>query len=203
MTRIAVLGWGSLIWDLGVLAPKTAGGWAMRGGPALPMEFSRISPKRRMGLVVCLDPEHGVACATHAIRSTRVEIEAAVEDLAEREIAPVERIGFTFRGTSHGRLSAVAQAVADWCASEGWDGAVWTDLEPNYEEHRGERFSVPGAMGYLRTLRGASLSEAHRYIEEAPETTRTPLRVALERDAWWTGLRGTLTPPEDIVEGGG
>jgi hypothetical protein len=33
------------------------------------MEFSRISPKRAMGLVVCLDPAAGVPCPTHAIGS--------------------------------------------------------------------------------------------------------------------------------------
>ena len=75
--RVAVIGWGSLIWDLDDLAPKVAGDWLMRAGPELPFEFSRISPKRKMGLVVCIDPNDGTPCPTHAIRSVRSDIHAA------------------------------------------------------------------------------------------------------------------------------
>ena len=53
--RFAVIGWGSLIWDLEILEPHVRLPWAMGGGPRMPMEFSRISPKRLMGLVVVLD----------------------------------------------------------------------------------------------------------------------------------------------------
>ena len=38
--RYAVLGWGSLLWDLDDLAPKVTGDWHMLAGPALPMEFA-------------------------------------------------------------------------------------------------------------------------------------------------------------------
>ena len=83
--RIAILGWGSLLWDLETLAPHVTGGWQHRHGPRLPMEFSRISPKRKMGLVLCLDPEAGAACATHAIRSARPALQDTIADLARRE----------------------------------------------------------------------------------------------------------------------
>jgi hypothetical protein len=88
LTRIAILGWGSLIWDLDDLAPNVEGPWSMRAGPRLPMEFSRVSPKRLMGLVVALDPLDGVACPTHAIRSRRTRLADAIADLAARERAP-------------------------------------------------------------------------------------------------------------------
>ncbi|MBB5516670.1 hypothetical protein FHS89_002710 [Rubricella aquisinus] len=188
--NIAVLGWGSLIWDLGVLTPHVTGEWAMRAGPALPMEFSRISPKRKMGLVVCLDPADGVLCPTHAIRSVRRDILAAAEDLATREIAPFERIGFVAGDQEQGRLPEVIRRVRDWCAEAGWDGAVWTDLEPNFAGYRGQAFTVPRGIDYLSTLSGESMEEAFRYIEEAPETTRTPLRDALDTVDWWRARRG-------------
>ena len=89
---IAVLGYGSLIWDLEILEPHVQGPWAMGGGPALPMEFSRISPKRKMGLVACLDPEHGVACPTHAIASRRDAVEAAAQDLAITHVDTAARL---------------------------------------------------------------------------------------------------------------
>jgi hypothetical protein len=186
---IAILGWGSLIWDLDDLAPRVAGPWAMRAGPRLPMEFSRISPKRRMGLVLALDPEMGAPCATHAIRSRRDDLGTARADLAARERAPLGRIGWAGPRGGESRLPEVAEAVARWCAAGGWAGAVWTDLEPNFAEHAGRAFSVPEGDAYLRSLAGESLSEAHRYIRQAPATSRTPLRRALAVDPWWHGLR--------------
>jgi hypothetical protein len=187
---VAILGWGSLLWDLDDLAPKVAGGWDLRAGPRLPMEFSRISPKRRMSLVVCLDPEHGAGCATHAIRSTRGEVAEAVADLAARERATPERIGWAdAAGRGAGRMPEVVAAVGEWCAARGWDAAVWTDLEPNFREITGAAFSIADGIGYLRTLDDGGLGEARRYIRQAPGTTRTPLRRALACDPWWRGLR--------------
>lgn len=54
--KIAILGWGSLIWDKRNL--RLAGEWQV-GGPVLPIEFSRVSGYGRLTLVI--DPLHGVA----------------------------------------------------------------------------------------------------------------------------------------------
>jgi len=187
MNGYAILGWGSLIWDLDNLAPYVRGGWALGAGPALPMEFSRISPKRKMGLVVCLDAEHGVACATSAIESVQDGIGEAVADLARRERAPEGRIGAVCLATGHiqGSSAGVAAIVALWCRETGRAGAVWTDLPANFAEHRGTPFSIGRGLAYLRTLAGESLDEAVRYIENAPATTDTPLRRALAAEDWW------------------
>ena len=183
--RYAVLGWGSLIWDLETLAPHVRLPWSMGAGPLLPMEFSRVSPKRRMGLVVCLDP-CGVPCPTHAIASTRPGLDAAIADLARRERAPRHRIGgvCTASGASQGR-EPIAAVVREWCLAAGWTGAVWTDLLPNYAEMLGEAFTVERGAAYLRTLAGDSLDEAVCYVENAPATTDTPLRRRLSGDPWW------------------
>ena len=188
--RIAILGWGSLLWDLDDLAPKVTGDWALRAGPRLPMEFSRISPKRRMSLVVCLDPDEGTRCATHVIRSRRAALAEAVSDLAARERAPLHRIGWVrASGRGESRMPEVVAEVGAWCEAEGWAGAVWTDLEPNFLTTTGEVFSVAAGLTYLRGLEGESLAEAQRYIRRAPWTTRTRLRRALSADPWWRGLR--------------
>ena len=190
--RYAVLGWGSLIWDLDTLAPHVRLPWRMGDGPRLPMEFSRVSPKRRMGLVVCLDPA-GVPCPTHAIASTRIRLDDAVADLARRERAPAHRIGGVClaTGASQGR-EAIAAVVRDWCLVAGWTGAVWTDLLPNYAEMLGEAFSIERGAAYLRTLAGDSLDEAVRYIENAPAATDTPLRRRLRADPWWRAQTARL-----------
>ncbi len=185
-SRIAILGWGSLLWDLDDLAAKVDGPWLRRAGPRLPMEFSRISPKRKMGLVLCLDPADGTGCATHAIRSRRQDPEASRADLAARERAPLHRIGWAdAEGRGESRLPEVIAAVAGWCREAGWQAAVWTDLEPNFRETTGAGFSVPAGKDYLRGLGAESLPEAVRYIRNAPPTTRTKLRRSLAVDPWW------------------
>ena len=189
MNGYAILGWGSLIWDLDDLAPHVRGPWAMGAGPALPMEFTRVSPKRKRALVVCLDPEHGAGCATSVIASARGDIGAAVTDLARRERAPEQRIGAVClaSGQARGSSPEIVECVRRWCVAEGWAGAVWTGLSSNFEDHLGEVFSVPRAVSYLRTLTGDSLDEAVRYIENAPAATDTPLRRALAAEEWWCG----------------
>ena len=188
LSQIAIIGWGSLIWDLEILAPHVAGDWHMETGPLLPMEFSRVSPKRKLGLAVCLDPESGVPCQTHIIRSKRSNIREAIQDLQARERAPDGLIGAYHPDFQHGRMPSVVAQVQDWCEAKGWSGAVWTDLEPNFEAHTKQTFSVAEGIQYLKTLRGESLAEAHNYIQNAPAQTATPLRAALAKDAWWLGL---------------
>jgi hypothetical protein len=189
MNGYAILGWGSLIWDLENLAAHVRGDWAMGAGPALAMEFTRVSPKRKRALVVCLDAVHGVGCTTNAIASVRGGIGAVVTDLARRERALEQRIGAVCLASGQAKATSpeVVDGVRRWCLAEGWAGAVWTDLPSNFEDHRGEVFSVPRAIRYLQTLSGDSLDEAVRYIEQAPVPTDTPLRRALSADDWWCG----------------
>lgn len=180
--RIVVIGWGSLIWDLDDLAAKVEGGWLMGVGPVLPFEFSRISPKRKMGLVLCIDPIHGAPCRTSVIVSAKQNIHEAAEDLRLRERAPAtELIGACCARTGflRSRVPEAGAAVTDWLARSGAAGAVWTDLESNFEAVRGEAFSLARALAYLAGLTGESRAEAERYIAEAPALTDTPLRRQL------------------------
>ena len=188
--RIAILGWGSLIWDLDDLAPKVEGDWLIGHGPDLPMEFSRISPKRRRALVVCLDAAVGAPCRTNAILSARAGIDEAIDDLRARERAQRrEQIGAVFQGeVAQAATPAVAEAVLEWCDRTGAAGAVWTDLDPNYMAETGEAFSIERGLAYLRRLEGDSLVEAVRYIQYAPAATDTPLRRALAAADWWVEL---------------
>jgi hypothetical protein len=67
---------------------------------------------------------------------------------------------------------------------------------PNFEAVAGTAFSVEAGIDWLRGLGGESLAEAHRYIRNAPASTRTPLRRALASDPWWPGLRDAGDPVE-------
>lgn len=194
---IAIIAYGSLVWDLDCLEPHVALPWQMGAGPELPMEFSRISPKRLMGLVLCLDPAHGVPCRTHAIASRRASLDAAVADLAERERAPLDRIGRVCLETGRQvtRLPEVAALMEDWCRRVGARGAIWTDLDTNYAAERGREFDLAGAETYLRGLTGPSRDEAVRYIALAPAATDTPLRRRLAGQGWWQAECARLGVP--------
>lgn len=186
--RIAVIGWGSLIWDLDDLAPKVEGTWLMGGGPVLPMEFSRVSPKRLQALAVCLDPTFGAPCQTNAIISVRDDIHAAAEDLRVRERAKhITQIGHIHpeSGALHTRIPELGPILAEWCAATGAIGAVWTDLDDNFEAVTGQAFNLRTAIAYLSSLTGQSRKEAVRYITLAPAATDTPLRRALIEHDWW------------------
>ncbi len=186
---IAIIGWGSLIWDLEILEAQVDPRWQRGRGPALPLEFSRVSPKRQKALALIVDPDHGTECATSLVVSRRRSLEDAVEDLAARERAPLERIGYASRSGSWScNVDGLEQRFEAWFDAHGFAGAVWTDLPANFQAETGTPFSVSAAVEYLRGLEGRSLLEAKRYIELAPEETMTALRKRLHSEDWWAAV---------------
>ncbi len=178
--NIAILGYGSLIWDLECLAAHVSGPWRS-GGPALPVEFSRISPKRLQALVLIVDTRLGHACPTCYIRSARNRLDEAVTDLAARERC--ER-RFVHTARAGERRTPLDGSVSAWLESEGLDAALWASLPGNFEEVSGTPFSHTNALAWLRGLEGDSLDEARRYIASAPSSTDTPLRRYLADKDW-------------------
>ena len=187
--QIAIIGWGSLLWDLEVLEPHVVPEWQRAAGPVLPLEFSRVSPKRLRALALIIDPVHGTECPTSLVHSRKDRLEDAVGDLAERERAPLERIGFaSTSGAWQSTIPGIEDSVGTWLISSGYDGAVWTDLPANFRDETGKHFSIDEAIDYLKTLNGNALLEAKRYIELAPEESMTALRKALSLSPWWADV---------------
>ena len=187
MSKIAVIGFGSLLWDLDDLAPKVSGEWKMYEGPILPLEFSLVSRKRHYALALVIDYGDGAPCPTCVIESVRSEIGAAIVDLANRERMEPTNIGFVDRntGASHSHREETRNTLWNWIEDSTYDGAVWTDGERNFEALTGRAFSLKTAQDHLRSLQGISLEEARRYIRNAPARVETPLRRALEGAPWW------------------
>lgn len=187
MSKIAVIGFGSLLWDLDDLAPKVSGEWKMYEGPILPLEFSLVSRKRHYALALVIDYGDGAPCPTCVIDSVRSEIGAAIVDLANRERMEPTNIGFVDRNTgeSHSHREETRNTLWNWIENSNYDGAVWTDGERNFEALTGRAFSLKTAQDHLRSLQGISLEEARRYIRNAPARVETPLRRALEGAPWW------------------
>ena len=185
MTKpIYILGYGSLIWDLDDLAPKISSEWRMGIGPQFPLEFTRISPKRKQALALVID-EAGDPCPSHAIQSIRTTVAEAADDLAARERTVLDHIGWVdlANETHRSNYGGVADLVMEWCRAEDAAGAVWTDLNGNFDD-----FTVERGIAYLKSLTGESLAAAEEYINCAPMATDTPLRRALAADPWWQEL---------------
>jgi hypothetical protein len=178
IVRIAIIGWGSLLWDPRPEFDAHHGPWS-EGGPVLPLEFSRVSASRANGLTLVIDDAHGVACPTAFCLSTRSDPHQVIDDLARRENGTARIVGFHFRaGGFHGR-PAVPATIRPWVEAAGIDMAVWTGHVSNFADVAGTPFSVEAALGHLDGLPPPGRAVALDYIARAPAFVRTPLREAL------------------------
>ncbi len=175
--RIAILGWGSLIWDPGDLLVQ--GGW-IAAGPVLPIEFSRISRNKRLTLVI--DERAGVDVRTRYILSSLEELSDAIENLRRREGAIRQGIG-VFDKSGHvnnehaKNISPIAfERISSWAKDTGLDAVIWTALSPKFLE--GRDFSVASAILHLASLQEPERTRAFDYIHRAPAEVVTPLRTA-------------------------
>jgi hypothetical protein len=184
--RIAIVGWGSLLWDVCPEFDEQHGDWR-RDGPTLKLEFSRVSSTRLGALTLVIDPEHGIPTTVAWCLSRRNDPDDAIADLRCREGCPIRYIA---------RLNVVASVhdkslvhedtreIATWAEARRIAVVLWTSLPSNFAETVGKPFSVQEAMLYLKGLEAPAKSKAAEYIWRAPEFVRTPLRRAVGRDPW-------------------
>ena len=125
--RIALLGWGSLLWDKDDAFDDRHGRW-LDDGPSLKLEFSRISEKRRGALTLVIDSEHGMDAQVAWSLSRRDRIGDAAKDLGKREKTGANRIGvYSVTGGSHAATqvyspqSKTGLANGTWMA---WSGQI-------------------------------------------------------------------------------
>ena len=88
--KIAILGWGSLIWLPKDLKFDTNSGWK-ENGPVLPIEFARISKDGRLTLVIT---PNGTDVPTLYAVSSFDSLDLAVLNLAVREGSGRKSIGY-------------------------------------------------------------------------------------------------------------
>jgi hypothetical protein len=131
--KIAILGWGSLIWDKRDL--PIVGDWQMHG-PVLSIEFSYISSDGRLTLVI--DEKNGTAVTTQFARSACDNLNDAVASLRKREKTTKERIGFvnlmsnTERDWSRQHHPTACDRIKAWARTHNWEAVVWTALTSNF-----------------------------------------------------------------------
>lgn len=174
--NIAVIGWGSLIWDQRDLKLSTR--WH-RNGPELPVEFARKSSDGRLTLVI----QAGVAMQrTYWARSAYPDLAEARHALRRREGTLERNIVCVAPGASPSQVAG-AHSVRDWLSAIGsLDAAVFTGLPPSNGVD-----TLAGGVDYLRILDTTTetFRVAKEYVTKAPEQINTPVRkVMRERFAW-------------------
>jgi hypothetical protein len=181
--KIAVIAWGSLIWDARDLAIECD---FEPSGPRLPVEFCRVSGDGRLTLVI--DEACGADCITYCATSLLGDLGAAIENLRVREGMPGPK-GVGFVDIASGKSSdramerhpkAVAR-ITTWGKLGGYDAAIWTALASNFGEKGKARepFSVDAALRYLSLLDASAFDGALNYIRLAPPEVQTPVRAAV------------------------
>lgn len=179
--RIALLGWGSLIWDERPEFDRYHQEWSL-AGPILPLEFTRISETRKNALTLVIDPTHGADCQVAYTVSTRRSPADAIADLRCREGTILKRIGSYVSGE---RAANLPPGIVDWAKERDFDAVVWTDLPSNFSELKKREFSIEAAIEHLQMLTPEGKAAAAEYIWRAPAFVNTKLRAALQTQPWF------------------
>lgn len=175
--KLAILGWGSLIWDPANLHIR--GRW-QADGPFLPIEFARISDDGRLTLVLYLGTE---PVQTLWALSAYEDLNQAKENLRERERTSLEIIGFISIPKNDSNCRAVPQVIdfiRQWAVAKGLDAVIWTDLQANFKDKTKKELNAENVTAYLSSLTGASREKAIKYIRIAPSQVETKLRRKIE-----------------------
>lgn len=181
--KIAILGWGSLIWDKRDLKIKEtiSGNEWKQDGPELPLEFSRVSLDGRLTLVI--DNQGTVNPVLYAI-SEFADIQEAKNNLTNREGTSKSNIGCMFRnGTCHPADFIYTTRLLNWLkANPDIDALIWTNLQSNFELKTGKQFSPANALQYLHSLEDHKKITVVNYILKAPLQIHTIFRTAFEKE---------------------
>jgi hypothetical protein len=190
--KIAIVAWGSLIWEPRSIQTTTA---FVAFGPVLPIEFCRVSGGKRLTLVI--DEVNGVPCQTYVAKSGLPDLDEALLDLWVREGSGIEkpptriresgRVAFVdlTSGTASAKAlnlhSRAIETVRSWAKATGHDAVIWTALATNFHEPEkaGKPFTVEAALEYLDGLDKPDLASALHYIWNAPTEVQTPVRAAV------------------------
>jgi hypothetical protein len=186
--KIAVIAWGSLIWDprelqvVGAFKPN---------GPILPLEFARISKDGR--LTLAFTKKYGTPCKTYSARSKFNAIGDAVDNLYLRETGkPLnmaefsknnnkypEAVSWYIRGSKCPN-EAQYKTMKAWLEQRNmsdYDAVIWTSLKMKFYDKAKTTFSPKNAIRYLRKLTPEERARAIEYIDNAPPEIRTHVRA--------------------------
>lgn len=186
MQTIAILGWGSLLWDPRNLNYIEELGW-LEDGPILPIEFARISNDGRLTLVIT---EKGTYVKTYFSMSNCLWTNEAIDNLIEREGS--ENIGFYIKETNtfYPENFKYKQAILDWIENYGMDAVIWSNLGENWKIKNKQKEEIKiinpdERVVYLENLDEITKLKAKEYICKAPLQIETKYRAVFENALGW------------------
>jgi len=182
--KIAILGWGSLIWQPKELKYDIDLGWNNEG-VYLPIEFSRISNDGRLTLVI--DSNATKVQTLYAV-SLYDKLDEAISDLAEREGCFKDKIGWYDRSKDrfHPNNFIYKQDIKTWINDTDVDIVIWTNISRKFKDKIGLDHNSENVIEYLRTLSNDIKTNAEEYIRNAPFQINTVLRKEIEDKLGWT-----------------
>lgn len=174
--NIVCLGWGSLIWQPGVL--PLADEW-QADGPQVQIEFSRIGDGGELATAVCLNaPQVPVYWARLSVTHLR----EACDALRQREQIPASRqdgVGIL------PVTDAPTGALSAWAQGREIEAIIWTALPPRIAHTEGRIPSPEEVLTYLNSLSGETRAHALNYIRQVPGQIDTPYRRAIAQTLGW------------------
>ncbi|MFN8326205.1 MAG: hypothetical protein U0T80_10770 [Flavobacteriaceae bacterium] len=185
--KIAILGWGSLIWQPKELAYNKTFGW-QKDGPILPIEFARISKDGRLTLVITVN---GTKIPVLYALSNYQSVEEAVLNLAVREGSGKGSIGSydkTKDEFSHDVF--FKQNILDWIKDKDIDAVIWTNLGENWniKNEKGEiifQIQPDNRIEYLKEIKGNTSVLAEEYIRRTHPQIQTHFRKLINNELNW------------------
>ena len=184
---IAILAWGSLIWQPKDLLFDTEFGWK-EDGPILPIEFARISKDGRVTLVIT---ENSTFVPTFYTLSKYETLDEAVLNLAVREGSGRRSIG-SYDKTKNEFSHKVffEQNISDWINEKDFDAVIWTNLGENWvikneSEEIIDTIEPAERIKYLKSLKGNASALAEEYIRKTPVQIKTKYRAKIEEELNW------------------
>lgn len=182
--KIAILGWGSLVWNPKLLQYNTTFGW-QKDGPMLPLEFSRVSKDFRLTIV--LEPTAKLVQSLYAI-STNTTIDEAVLNLAVREGSARSAIGYYDKHTNETKPKEFKhiENIKKWLTFHpDIDAVMWTNLNANWKEAGRLKSKKQDRIEHLKALDGPTKAIAEEYIRKAPIQIATNFRQEIEKELKW------------------
>ena len=186
--KIAILAWGSLIWQPKELAYNKTFGW-QKDGPILPIEFARISKDGRLTLVIT---ENGTKVPVLFTLSNCHNLEEAVLNLAVREGSGRNSIGsYDKNKDTFSSKFQFENEIKNWIKNTDFDAVIWTNLGENWniKNEKGDiirQIEPERRIEYLKELKGNTSVIAEEYIRRTPIEINTDFRKEIEKKLNWT-----------------
>ena len=183
--KIAILGWGSLIWLPKDLKFDENIGWK-ENGSVLPIEFARISKDGRLTLVIT---PNGTEVPTLYSVSSFDSLDLAVLNLAVREGSGRKSIGYYDK--TKDEFSPIdflfKENIKNWIQTSDFDAVIWTNLPEklNLENMTKTEKDPDGRINYLQNLKGSESALAEEYIRNTPKQIATKYRTQIIKTLGW------------------